>query len=178
MKNIAIAAFLAVGCLALVGCNLAQQQPTPPTPAAVGGTAPHLVPRDEKTAMERVNELTDKCVELSEKRMKLQNENETLRDKNRVLIDASAKAQAELVQAKKELADANVMLDELTADLQRWKENVLGFREEMRKAQAVELQKLVEIIRFLGGEVPDGGGKTVVNTDKTKKVAIEGGTNG
>ncbi len=36
--------------------------------------------------------------------------------------------------------------------LNNWKNDVLGFREEMRSAQTAQLQALMKILKALGGE--------------------------
>lgn len=88
-----------------------------------------------------------------EKLALLQAENRDLEEKNTRLADQGAKLQAELAQSQKELGEANALLLEMRTDLDKWKQNVLGFREEMRRAQQAELDALTKVLKLLGGEV-------------------------
>ena len=47
---------------------------------------------------------------------------------------------------------------EMHVELNQWKADVLGFRDEMRKAEAAQLQALGKILRILGAEPADNGG--------------------
>jgi len=154
MKTIVTTLAVAAACVMLVGCAPRQ---TAITPAPDRGSARGLDPAasGQKSAMEKVNELSEKYAALADKCMTLQKDNEALRDKNRVLADAAAKDKRDLEQVKKELADANTELAALTVDLARWKDNVLGFRKETLDAHVLEMQKLVDIIRLLGGETAE-----------------------
>lgn len=91
-----------------------------------------------------------------EKVVELQRINRELEVRNRGLQDELARSQAELAQSKRELADANELLIEMRRDLQEWKSNVLGFRNEMRAAQQAQIEALAKVIRLLGGQVVEG----------------------
>jgi uncharacterized protein YeaO (DUF488 family) len=53
---------------------------------------------------------------------------------------------------EKELAEANEFLQQMHVELNKWKSDVLGFREEMRQAQQAQLEALAKILRVLGAE--------------------------
>ena len=59
---------------------------------------------------------------------------------------------SQLAQARKELEEANEFLQKMHVELNQWKADVLGFREELRKAQVAQLQALGKILRILGAE--------------------------
>jgi len=80
------------------------------------------------------------------------------RDAERGQDDAEKKTrelQRELEQAHRELADANKTLLVLQGELEKWKRDVLGFREEIRAAMAAELTALQQIMKVLGGELAE-----------------------
>ena len=58
----------------------------------------------------------------------------------------------QLGQAESELGDANAMLLELRDELNKWKSNVLGFREEMLQAQTAQIEAMHKILVLIGGE--------------------------
>ena len=107
------------------------------------------------TAVESAIELSKKYAALTEEAGQLKLENQTLRTENKELAKTVSALQAELNQANKELTQANDMLIEMRVELNNWKMDVLGFRDEMRKAEKVQLETLVKILKVLGGEVKD-----------------------
>ena len=58
----------------------------------------------------------------------------------------------DLKQTKKELEQANALLINMRIELNGWKSNILGFRDEMRNADKAQLQALVKILEAMGGE--------------------------
>lgn len=58
-------------------------------------------------------------------------------------------------QAEQELADANDLLVKMDANLEEWRESVLGFREEMRISEAAQMEALQKILSLLGAEVTE-----------------------
>ena len=55
-------------------------------------------------------------------------------------------------QAKKELREASEFMARMHAELAKWKKDVLGFRSEMRQAQATQLKAISRIMKTLGAE--------------------------
>jgi len=95
----------------------------------------------------------------SKKYEELLAKNETITESNHALLTENSnlkqkleKLQTELDSTRAELEDANRFLQELHQELTRWKMDVLGFREEMRSAQAAQLQALAKILQILGAE--------------------------
>jgi chromosome segregation ATPase len=94
---------------------------------------------------QRYDELLTNTEKLRETKNTLSVENADLRYK-------LAEMKTELDQTKAELAQANDFLHEMQMELTKWKSDVLGFRDEMRKAQAAQLEALQRVLRVLGAE--------------------------
>jgi chromosome segregation ATPase len=104
------------------------------------------------SVVESAMALTDKYAALSE-------EAAALREKNRVLTEDNAKLKEQLMAAESKLqryqrdtADANSLITGMRVELNNWKTNVLGFRDEIRDAQKAQLEALFKILNLLGGE--------------------------
>ena len=105
------------------------------------------------TAVESAIELSEKYAKLSEQVVALQQKNRDLITENHYLTTRLASCQTELNQTQKELAEANDLLIEMRIELNNWKTDVLGFRDEMRDAEKAQLETLLKILKILGGEV-------------------------
>jgi len=105
------------------------------------------------TAVESAIELSEKYAELSERAAVLRQKNRDLIAENHRLKTQLTSRQAELNQAQKELAEANDLLIEMRIELNNWKTDILGFRDEMRYAEKAQLETLLKILKILGGEV-------------------------
>lgn len=102
----------------------------------------------------------ESAMELSKKHAKLSEETAVLRQENRDLIvqkqqleDQVAALQLQLQQTQKELTEANDLLITMRIELNNWKTDILGFRDEMRDAETAQLEALLKILKVLGGEV-------------------------
>ena len=105
------------------------------------------------TAVESAIELSGKYAKLSEEAAVLRQEKQDLITKNRQLKDQVTALDVQLQQTQKELTEANDLMIEMRIELNNWKTNILGFREEMRDADTAQLQALLRILNILGGEV-------------------------
>jgi chromosome segregation ATPase len=105
------------------------------------------------TTIQSAIELSGKYTKLSEETAKLRQQNQDLTTQNRRLREQVVALDAQLQQAQKELAQANDLLVEMIVELNNWKSNVIGFREEMRGAEKAQLDALLKILKALGGEV-------------------------
>lgn len=105
-----------------------------------------------KTAVDTAIELSEKYAKLSEEAALLKQENDNLIANNNQLKDRAAALDTQLKQTKKELAEATDLMREMLIDLNSWKSNVLGFRDEMRVAEKTQLEALLQILKILGGE--------------------------
>jgi chromosome segregation ATPase len=112
-------------------------------------------------------ELSAKYTKLVEETTVLKADNQRLTEENRQLKDRLGPCQNNLTQAQKELAEANDLLIEMRIEMNDWKTNILGFRDEMRNAENAQLDALVKILEVLGGQA-----KTETPLDPGIKSAI------
>ena len=149
-------AMMAAGLLG--GCGYIEQKP-------VGAPGPHVDTTPVKYEGAAGSSLTpvETSLLLSEKYAAIAVESEKIRQENRRLTEANVELskknsalQAELDQTAKELKEANAMLIDMRVEINNWKNNVLGFRDEMRESQKAQLEALVKIMQLLGGETPKG----------------------
>ena len=111
------------------------------------------VGKETNNAVDAAMEWAKKYAEASAKRDQLLQENRQLKQKQQTHQQQVTKLKNELGRAEKELAQANSMLLEMKAELEKWKTNILGFRNEMRQSQKAQLDALVRIMTLIGGEV-------------------------
>lgn len=104
------------------------------------------------TAVESAIELSEKYAALSEEAATLRQRSQDLAARNQQLQEQAAAFEAQLRQTQKELAEANDLLIEMRIELNNWKSNILGFREEMREAETAQLEALLKILKVLGGQ--------------------------
>lgn len=94
------------------------------------------------------------------KELRLQNQqleklNNELATDNKRLMKRFDAMNANLKITEKELSDANEMLIEQRKELDNWKANVLGFRDESNYIHKEQLKALVKILKLLGAEYTD-----------------------
>ena len=104
------------------------------------------------TVVESAIELSDKYAKLTEEATLLRQQNQSLTSKNEQLRDQVDDIENRLKQTQAELKQANEALFEMRVELNNWKTDVLGFRDEMRSAQTAQLQALLKIMKALGGD--------------------------
>ena len=105
------------------------------------------------TAVESAIELSQKYAKLSEEAAVLRQENQDIITTSRLLKDQNTALKAQLQQTQKELTQANDLMIEMRIELNNWKSDILGFRDEMRDADTTQLQALLRILKILGGEI-------------------------
>jgi len=105
------------------------------------------------TAVESAIELSEKYAKLSDEASQLRQQNSQLISRNQQLRDQINNIEAQLQQTQKELSEANKVLIDMRVELNSWKSNVLGFRDEMREAETAQLEALIKILHVLGGEI-------------------------
>ena len=106
----------------------------------------------KSTVVESAIELSDKYAKLLEESAYLKQQNQSLTTRNQELKEQVNSIQSKLAQTQTELKEANEVLVEMRLELNNWKSDVLGYREEMRNAQTAQLQALMKILKALGGE--------------------------
>jgi len=104
------------------------------------------------TAVESAIELSKKYAKLSEKTAKLKIENDLITKENNDIKDQFNHTRAQLVQTQKELEQANDLLIEMRIELNSWKTDIIGFRQEIRAADKAQLETLLKLLKILGGE--------------------------
>lgn len=104
------------------------------------------------TVVESAIELSDKYAKLVEEATYIKQQNQNLTSKNQQLKEQVTDIENKLAQTQTELKQANEALFEMRVELNNWKNDVLGYREEMRSAQTAQLQALMKILKALGGE--------------------------
>ena len=104
------------------------------------------------TAVETAIELSKKYAKLSEEAALLRQKNQELLKENQQYENKLVVLEDQLQQTQKELTEANDLLIDMRIELNNWKTDILGFREEMRTADTEQLRALIKILEILGGE--------------------------
>jgi len=126
-------------------------QQEPGTAAAVGRFQNSAA--QAPSAVDSAIELSEKYAQLSEKAAALKLQNHDIINENKILKEKITEYQLQLKQTSSELTQANDLLIEMRLELNNWKTDILGFRNEMRDADQAQLQALLKIFNLLGGEV-------------------------
>ena len=159
-KKITIFSFYLVPILFLSSCMPPEEPAGMTVPSDFGPEQPsNSVARRFKesgsegpTAVESAIELSKKYAKLSEEAAVLRRQNVDLISENGRLQEQAAALEAKLQEAQKELTEANDLLREMLIELNNWKTDVIGFREEIRAADSAQLEALLKILNVLGGE--------------------------
>ena len=105
------------------------------------------------TVVESAMKLSGEYARLTHEAAILRQQNEDFIAQNRQLSEQVVSLDAQLQQAQKELAEANSLMIEMRVELNNWKTDILGFRNEMRNAETAQLETLLRILKVLGGQV-------------------------
>jgi len=105
------------------------------------------------TVVESAMKLSGEYARLTGEAAELRQQNQDVIAQNRQLNEQVVSLDAQLQQAQKELAEANNLLIEMRVELNNWKADILGFRNEMRNAETAQLETLLRILKVLGGQV-------------------------
>jgi hypothetical protein len=157
---------LALSLFAAGGCTTAQgpagtsatyrQWGVPPTESDTEAKRFQDAPLAGRTAVESAIEISEKYARLSEQMLALREENQRLTTENDSLRQQTTSLETKLAQTQKELKEANDLLLDMLQELNMWKSNILGFRDEMRNAAQAQLEALLKVLEILGGEVEAG----------------------
>ena len=161
--NRPLALALAISIFAVTGCTLENGAPEialekRPGAAARSENNENVSRRFDETSQNKANvvqsavELTEKYAAQSEKLSGLKQQNSRLTEENQQLKARVSLLEPQLRQTQKELDSANSLLVEMRVELNNWKNDVLGFRDEIRMAQKAQLEALQKILQLLGGE--------------------------
>jgi len=154
--------------IGLAGCNSIKERilyeqepvPAPSTPAAPASAAQiESAERRFAAVAEPQEDAVQSAVTWAKKYEQVLEQNAELREKQNQLFMQNTQlsgkldqTQAELDRTRKELAEANEFLQQMHVELNKWKSDVLGFREEMQQAQKAQLEALSRILQILGAE--------------------------
>lgn len=150
----AILMILAV-VVVISGCVPTMMEKEVPAPVAenIGDRFTSSAP--ESANFKDIRVWSEKYRELSEDNKLLKKRNDELTTDNKRLMGRFDVFRANLELAEKELSDANEMLIEMRKELDGWKTNVIGFREEINYVHKEQLKALVKILKLLGAEYED-----------------------
>ena len=130
----------------------------------------------QSTVVASAMELSKEHAKLSEEAAVLRQENKDLNARNQQLKGQVVTLEAQLQQTQRELNEANDLLITMRIELNNWKTDILGFRDEIRDAETAQLEALLKILKVLGGEVKtksaqgeDTSSTTVASLSKTKQ---------
>jgi len=169
---------------ALSGCNESAKVPTMNTvvdsfssPRETSKVEYNAAKYDQSveadTTIDSAIELSKKYATLSEETSKLKEKNRTITDENQTNKEKITALQTQLDQTKKELSEANDLLVEMRIDLNNWKANILGFRDEIRDAQKAQLQALFKVLTILGGQSDNTATETAPPAEAVQQENIE-----
>ena len=102
------------------------------------------------TVVESAMELSQQHAKLSEEAALLRQQNRDLTFSNEQLKEQVVALEAQLKQTQKELTEANDILIAMRIELNNWKMDILGFRDEIRDAETAQLEALLKILQVLG----------------------------
>jgi prophage DNA circulation protein len=151
---VAALVFAGAGCGSTDGSFGGVTSDNSQTPVAGDAAAKRFqnAPLGGRTAVESAIELSQKYASLSDQTVVLREENQRLKTENESLQQQVASLETRLKQTQKELNEANDLLIEMLAELNNWKNNILGFRGEMRDAAKAQLEALLKVLEILGGK--------------------------
>jgi septal ring factor EnvC (AmiA/AmiB activator) len=140
------AAALLGGCSALNAFSIDRGKAAAPTAAK-------FEQKDQApTAVENALMWSEKYAKLNDQMTQEKARSQLLSEDNNRLKDQNLELKSQLDQAQKELAEANALLIDMRKELNNWKTDVLGYRDEMRAAHKAQLETLAKIVTILGGE--------------------------
>jgi chromosome segregation ATPase len=160
-KKITGLVILLVPIFLLAGCSFTQKPAELAVDSAAAGrqqndsVAKRFQEPDPEgpTVVESAMKLSGEYAKLTREAAELRQKNEDFIAKNRQLNEQVVSLDAQLQQAQKELAQANSLLIEMRVELNNWKADILGFRNEMRNAETAQLETLLRRLKVLGGQV-------------------------
>ncbi|MCX5654400.1 MAG: hypothetical protein NTY65_07115 [Planctomycetota bacterium] len=104
------------------------------------------------TAIESTLVLQDKYARALEDLRREQDRFRELTAQKQQLVDEANRLKADLAKTQQELGEANGLLVQMRQEIEKWKEDVLGFRDELRQSNRVQLEALAKVMTLLGGE--------------------------
>ena len=110
-----------------------------------------------------------KSAELSQELLYAHKQITELQAEKRKLQLANTKLSGEITNYKREIKDANAMLDNMKRDLKEWRASVLGFRKDSMATMNALLISQKKILELLGAEIqPSAQASVAKSSAKTK----------
>lgn len=145
-----------LGCLlGACGCSDPQARPAsrsqPPADSVArrfqeGSSHSQTVVQSAVELSEKYSALSEEAAALRQRRHELEAENAELKLRIGVL-------EKDLSQCQGELNEANSLLMDVLAEMNKWKSDVLGVRHEMRESAKAQMKALLKILEMMGAEV-------------------------
>ena len=129
-----------------------QEEPEIPEPVAESSSNKYTGGMGGENDFESARVWAQKHRKLTEQYKSLQKENDKLKEDNKRLIRRAELSMKSLKRTEQELEEANELLIEMRKELDGWKTNVLGFREEINFVHKEQLEALEKILKLLGYE--------------------------
>lgn len=145
-------AMVSAGCQTAWKPSALVERPGAGTEYLSKGAVAQDTPPDKAPAVESALLWSEKYARTVEDLSQEQQRGRKLLDENRSFQQQLDAAKADLAKATSELEAANTLLIEVRQENNRWKADVLGYRDEMRRAHLTELEALGKVLRLLGGE--------------------------
>ena len=129
-------AMLATSCRVIEERIIYESPPEPPPPSAAAQPNAEIIerrfvsPDTQSDAVQSAVAWARKYEEAVEQNAALREQQNLLARQNNEMSLRLETANAELERTRKELAEANVFIQEMHAELNKWKADVLGYREE------------------------------------------------
>ena len=170
--KIFILAMLSIPIFLLSGCSSSQKpaeiavEPVPVERRQNDAIAKRFQEPDPEgsTVVESAMKLSGEYARLTQEAAVLRQQNQDFIAKNSQLEEQAISLNAQLQQTQKELSEANSLLIEMRIELNNWKTDILGFRNEMRDAETAQLETLLRILKVLGGQVAEEPAKAKDST--------------
>jgi len=122
------------------------------------------------TPVESAIALSDKYAKLSEEAVDLRQQKQNLDTENQRLKEELQSCSSQLEKVQKEISETNDLLADMRLELNNWKQNVLGYRDEMRDAEKAQLEALLKILKLMGAEI-----NQPANSDKSGQTQVSEG---
>lgn len=107
------------------------------------------------TAVEDALQWSRKYAQATEELHQERQKSRALEEENRRLREQIAELEGDLTQAQQELEEANTLLIEVRSENEKWRKNILGYRDEMRRSHLTELEALAKVLKLLGAEIAE-----------------------
>jgi len=157
-NNLIITLITILIAITINGCSELQlTNQTPPQPQQNANTSKRFQQDEFQTdsPVKTAVEMSQKYASLADKHNLLKQKSNELSKQNNKLQEQLSSTTKKLKQSEKELNQANDLLIEMRIELNNWKKDILGFREEMRNADKAQLNALLKIMKLLGADAND-----------------------